>query len=171
MYDIIYTRRIYDEKGQVMMPVKLQHIIDEMETQSEGYLSFIHLKTGEIVTVSQEALSIAEDGEDYDDLLEWQQEDIETAYSIIENEQEFVSLPTKFDIDEYGMMERFSFNVTDSKRQEQLLDSIRGKGAFRRFQDQVNCLGIEELWYEHRNNRYKEIAIDFCKYHNINYTE
>ena len=40
------------------MQVKLEHIIEGMEMQSEENYSYLNLETGEIVYVSREALNI-----------------------------------------------------------------------------------------------------------------
>ncbi|EKN66892.1 hypothetical protein BABA_13427 [Neobacillus bataviensis LMG 21833] len=151
------------------MQVKLEHIIEGMEMQSEENRSYLNLKTGEIVYVSQEALAIADDGEDYEHLPEWQQEDVKLAYDIVDSFDQFAGLPSSFDIDEYEMMESYCNSLSDSKTQDALLASIRGKGAFQRFKDSVNRLGISDQWYDYRDMKYEEIAIEFCKSKNIDY--
>ncbi|MRH41688.1 hypothetical protein GH741_03255 [Aquibacillus halophilus] len=45
------------------------------------------------------------------------------------------------------MMEKFSFNLTDKKQGDTLLNAINGKGAFRRFKDSVNQMGLDNQWY------------------------
>lgn len=151
------------------MKVKLEQIIEGMEMQSEEHRSYLNRETGEVVYVSQEALRIAEDDEDDEHLPEWQQEEIETAIDIVETFGKYEPLPSSFDINEYEMIEAFSFSVSDDKKREILLNSIRGKGAFRRFKDNVERLGIVHEWYDYRDQCYKDIAIEFCESRNIDY--
>ncbi len=62
------------------------------------------------------------------------------AYDIVESFDKYASLPTSFDIHEYDMMERFCYSLSDQKKQDILLNAIRGKGAFRRFNFQTRGL-------------------------------
>ncbi|NMD72893.1 hypothetical protein HHO41_22005 [Bacillus sp. DNRA2] len=153
------------------MKVKLKDIIEGIEMQSEELRSFFNLKTGEVVYVPLEALSMAEEGEEVENLSDWQQDDVETAIDIIENFDAYVSLPTSFEINEYKMIEGFCFSLSDNNKRDMLLNSIKGKGAFRRFRDNVNRLGIERQWYEYRDNCYKEIARELCESNNIGYID
>ncbi|MFB6467874.1 UPF0158 family protein [Cytobacillus sp. Hz8] len=153
------------------MQVKLEHIIEGMELQSEENHPYLNLKTGEIVYVSLEALLIAKDGEKYEHLPEWQQKEVKLALKIVETFNEYASLPSSYDINEYDMKEDFCFSLSDIKKKERLLNSIRGKGAFRRFKDNVNRFGIYNQWYDYRVKNYKEKAIEFCESRNNDYIE
>jgi hypothetical protein len=153
------------------MQVKLEQIMEAMEMQPEESHSYLNLETGEVVNVSDEALWIAEDGENYDHLPEWQQDEVKIAYDIAERFDRYSPLPTRFDINEYDMIEGFCYSLSDHTKQDVLLNSIKGKGAFRRFKDNVNQLGISHQWYNYRDNRYREIAMGFCGSKNIEYVE
>ncbi len=65
-------------------------------------------------------------------------------------------LPTKFDIDEYSMLEEFIETVEDPRIYNQLQIAIRGKGAFRRFKDTCINFNIEKSWYSFRDEKYKK---------------
>lgn len=52
------------------------------------------------------------------------------SIDIIENEEKYIQLLTKFDIHEYRIMEDFCYSVNDNRKQNELLNSIHGKGAF-----------------------------------------
>ncbi|WP_242035092.1 hypothetical protein [Mesobacillus harenae] len=93
------------------------------------------------------------------------------AYDIVESFDKYAVLPTSFDIHEYDMMEKFCLILSDHKKQDLLLQSIRGEGAFRQFRDNVVRLGIVGQWYDYRDHCYKQIAIKFCKSKSIDYTE
>jgi hypothetical protein len=69
------------------------------------------------------------------------------------------------------MMEDFCYSINDPQRQADLLKAIKGKGAFRRFKNQVMSVGLDEMWYSFREERYKKLAIEWCKEHSIDFYE
>jgi Uncharacterised protein family (UPF0158) len=68
-------------------------------------------------------------------------------------------------------MERFGLSVDDDDMCNDLCNAIRGRGAFRRFKDRVQAYGIEEAWYQYRDDALREIVIAWCEEHGIVYTE
>lgn len=71
----------------------------------------------------------------------------------------FFRLPTKFDIHEYNIMDSFVDSLPSNAVKHQLENAIRGKGAFRRFKDTINHLGIAQQWYNYQAAAYREIAV------------
>jgi hypothetical protein len=102
------------------------------------------------------------------DYPDWQQDSIRKAKEILES-NDFVQLPSQFDIHEYSIMERFGQQYEDSRTSAELLRSIRGDGAFRRFKDTLYDLGIQDEWYEYRRNEFEEIAVEWLKAEQIPY--
>ncbi|WML46713.1 UPF0158 family protein [Neobacillus sp. PS3-34] len=151
--------------------VKLKDIIEEMEIQFEESSSLLNVKTGEIVLVSSEDLRAAEDEKPFDHLPEWQKENRMIAIDVVENYENYIELPTKYDINEYEIIEEFCFTVSDQRKQDTLLRAIEGKGAFRRFKDKIIDLEIEDQWYSYREECFKQIAIEWCQDNDINYIE
>lgn len=80
-----------------------------------------------------------------------------------------IMLPTRYDINEYEMMEDFTETIKDTRLQNQLYISLNGSGAFRRFKD--TCINYDMIddWYKFRDERYKELAINWCKDNNIEF--
>lgn len=78
-----------------------------------------------------------------------------------------IILPTRYYINEYKMMQDFVKTIKDKKIKNQLYNSLYGKGAFRRFKDTCSNFNIINDWYNFKNGRYKEIAINWCKKNNI----
>ena len=64
-------------------------------------------------------------------------------------------------------MERFAGGVADPAAQGELGDALRGRGAFRRFKDGVQRLGLAEKWYSYRDRGYEEVARAWCDAHDI----
>lgn len=113
----------------------------------------------------------AEENHSLDSYPEWQHDLIREAAHILEDDEDrYAALPSKFDIDEYQMMEKFALSV-DDRISSRILAAIKGKGAFRRFKDTVARFGIEEDWYKFRDKKYKELAIDWCESNDIEYID
>ncbi|MEG3070168.1 MAG: hypothetical protein HQP61_11650 [Peptococcaceae bacterium] len=148
--------------------VNLDEIIEALETQTEEISNFLDLKTGEVLFITDEEFQAAENGEPLDGFPDWQQESILTAREILEKDH-YIPLPSRYDIDEYSIMERFCLSVTDEELQNILFNAIRSRGAFRRFKDNIHRHGIAEDWYKYRDEAFKQQAIDWCKANDIKY--
>ena len=123
-----------------MKPVKLKDIIDEMEILMEDSRKYLNKEMATIITVSTEELSIAEDSEEDDDFSEypeWQQESLKDALDVIVNEDNYIELPDKWEINEYDIMEDFCGSVNNDRVSNDLYSAIKGRGAFRRFKDAI----------------------------------
>lgn len=83
--------------------------------------------------------------------------------------EESIILPTQYEINEYKMMEDFIETIDNSEISNNLQRLIQGKGAFRRFKDYCIEMDIIQEWYNFRDKRYKEIAINWCKQNELEY--
>lgn len=151
--------------------LKLKDIIEEMEIQFEESRSLLNIKTGEIVSVTSEDLRAVEDDKPFDHLSEWEQENRIIAIDVVDNFVNYIELPTKYEVNEYEIMENFCLTLSDQRKQESLLGAIKGKGAFRRFKDKIINFDIEDQWYSYRDERFKQIAIEWCQENKINFIE
>lgn len=155
-----------------MKPVKLKDIVDEMEMQIDEYRKYLNKETGEIVTVSSEELSIAEESEEDDDFSQypdWQQDSIKSAIDVIVNWENYIELPDKWEINEYDIMEEFCGSIKNDRVSNALYSAIQGRGAFRRFKDAIIRFGVEDDWYKFRDEALKQVAIEWCEENEIMY--
>ncbi len=134
------------------MKVKLSDIIDAIEMANQYSESFLDRKTGEIVWISEMAMTSDEQEEAYEQL----------------DEHGFYRLPSTFDIREYDMMEEFIYSLPEPL-QNKLEQVIRGKGAFRRFKNTIRYLGIEDEWYQYQAAEYRRKAIEWCEENELEY--
>lgn len=147
-FDIIDAQ----QQGDFMsITIKLSNIIDELDMMSSEMQSYLNIKTGEIVTIS-DYLGSEED-----------------ANNIEENPDDFTLLPTQYDINEYSIMEDFIDEIDNEEIKDELYESIRGKGAFRRFKDTIYNLNIKNSWYDFKALALKKIAIEWCEENDISY--
>src|SRR5574341_683567 len=146
--------------------VSLRDVIDEMEIMSDEAASYINRKTGELITLTHEELALAEDPDEAAEAAEWQKDLLPKAREVTESE-DFISLPGKFEIHEWSIMERFAASLTDAGASDELDAALHGRGAFRRFKDAVQRRGIADKWYRFRDAALEEIAIAFLEAHEI----
>jgi len=151
-------------------PVKLEDIIDGIEMQTDESSSYLNIKTGEVVIISDEESSAAEEDKPIDSFPEWQHELINKAKEILQS-NDYISLPSKFQVHEYRIMEKFCLSITDDQIRDILYYSIKGSGAFQRFKNNIYKYNLEEEWYKFRDEAIKRIAIEWCEDNGINYTE
>lgn len=138
------------------MTIELQQVIDAIEMADDNWTGFYDSQTGETVWLGDR---------DFDDDYEETEELIETS------ENRFYRLPTKFDIHEYSIIEEFVDDLPAGAIRNELMNAIRGRGAFRRFKDSIYYHGIEQQWYDYQAEAYKRIAIRWCQDEGLEYKE
>jgi Uncharacterised protein family (UPF0158) len=150
--------------------VLLKDIVDALEMQSDEFLSFVDLDTGQVETVSRELLGEAEESDDDDDapdLPAWQMPEWEVAKRIASSDR-FLKLPTKFDVHEWAIMQEFADSVESDRIREDLQNAIHGAGAFRYFKDTLRRhRRLESAWFAFRTEALTEIARDWCEEHHV----
>jgi hypothetical protein len=154
-----------------MIRVSLKSVVDEMDVLGDEMTAYINKKTGELFTVSEEEARLIEArNEDNEFISEWQKEMLPKVREVLESD-DFVPLPDKFEIHEYAIMERFCLSLPDEALREELLHSIRGRGAFRRFKDAIFSKSIQDDWYSFREQALKRVAADFLDSEGIAYLD
>jgi len=133
------------------MKVKLNEVIDALDFTNDEIEYYYNPDNGEIF--------MSNIG-DFEDLSE---DELDELF------EKSIMLPTRYDINEYGMMEDFTETIEDIRLQNQLYISLNGSGAFRRFKDTCINFDIINDWYKFRDERYKELAINWCKENNIEF--
>ena len=154
------------------MVIKLKDIVDELDAQSDIHSSYFNKKTGKLIMISEEEIFIVENEESLEDVPEWQMELVEAAREILcDNSENYICLPDEFDIHEYKIIENFCLSYEDDKIQSELINSIRGRGAFRMFKDTIHRHDIQDDWYAYREKTFFNIAKDWCDINKIEYIE
>ena len=82
---------------------------------------------------------------------------------------ESIILPTQYEINEYRIMEDFIETIENNEIKDNLLGLMQGKGAFRRFKDYSFDVNIIQDWYKFKEERYKQIAIEWCEQNDLKY--
>ena len=134
------------------MKVKLADIIDAIEFTDQYSEYFLDRETGEIVMISDITMT---------------HEEKEAAYDALD-EHGFYRLPTQYELRDYDTMSSFADSLPGNAH-DRLVSAISGRGAFRRFKDEVRRLGIENQWYTWHDEAYKRKAARWCEENGIEY--
>jgi len=151
------------------MKVKVRDVVDAMDMVGDEMSAYLNKRTGELITLTTEELSAAEEEEDLDDYPEWQRESIVKAGEIMGSE-DWIELPSKFDIHEYAIMEEFCRSIDDAELSDRLLNTIRGSGAFGRFRGALEALDMRQEWFDFRAAEFERIACGWLQENEIAYT-
>ena len=157
-----------------MKPTKLSELIEAVEFDSAVHTQRVDLQNGCVVRVETSVLSAVEEGDEdaVNELPDWQKPEVEEARAIVADSGErFVAAPAQADFHEYQHMERFIGTVADDGAAEQLWRAIKGKGAFRRFQDAAGRLGVLEQWYRYREAAIKEFVVAWAGANSVPYED
>lgn len=145
----------------------IEAIASHMETYDrtgeDNDLSFYEKTASKVITVSQHAMGLYEDGEDIDEYPLEMARDIER---ICDEPAAFIRIPDGDDVNEYSLMERFSCEVP-YRCQDDLQRALQGKGAFRRFKDTIARLGLLSDWYEYKTAAYRKEAWEWCDFRKL----
>jgi len=133
------------------MKVKLSEVIDALDFTNDEIEYYYNPDNGEIF--------MSNIG-DFENLNE---DELDELF------EKSIMLPTRYDINEYEMMEDFAETIKDTRLQNQLYISLNGSGAFRRFKDTCINFDIIDDWYKFRDEKYKALAINWCKDNNIEF--
>ncbi|WP_018870977.1 UPF0158 family protein [Thioalkalivibrio sp. ALgr3] len=150
------------------LPVVLKDVLEQVDPLTDGWQTYVHRTTGEVVGFSDEDEILAE--EDPEELPEWQQEVLQTVRAVHASD-DYVRLPDPFDFDEYGVMAQFCRLQEDPDLRSELLEAIRGRGAFRRFKDLIHDRGIDQDWYACRDEALKAFLADFFEAEGIPFVD
>lgn len=103
------------------MIIRLEQVLDAIETADDAFTYFFDTQTGETVFLSDPMIT----GESYEELEE-----------LIESSgNRFLRFPTKYDIHECSIMENFVYSLPAGAARQELANAICGRGAFRCFKN------------------------------------
>ncbi|HEY2956071.1 MAG TPA: UPF0158 family protein [Candidatus Eisenbacteria bacterium] len=157
------------DTGSRSVVVALRDVVDQMDLPSDEMTAYLNRRTGELVVVTDTDRELAEEEEEPTGLPDWQKESVAAAREVMET-GDFLELPDKFEINEYGIIERFCHQAEPGEAREALLRAIAGRGAFRYFKDVLHDRGMTDAWYAFRHKALEEIAAAWLDENGIAYT-
>lgn len=154
------------EKEKFILSLKkVTDFFDMVPTEGAAYLD---TETGEYIYLSDEVVQAAERDEKYNN---WMDDAIELTRLIDKEPERFRPLPTPYDIDGWDIMRRFVEQIEDERIASDLDRAIHGKGAFRRFKDELYRHDLWEQWNPFKLHALAEIAADWLDEENLPYKD
>jgi hypothetical protein len=150
--------------------VKLNDVIDTLESAMDEHAYYFDKRSGEIVMVTDDDIAVAENEGLMLETPDWQQESIAKAREVLDDSGDFLPLPDKFEIHEYRIMEEFCLALENRQAGSELHRLIKGSGAFRRFRNAIREMGVDDVWYKFKQRALEEIATEWLEENGIPYT-
>ncbi|HEM4066574.1 TPA: hypothetical protein U2D29_001830 [Streptococcus suis] len=136
------------------MAVWFQDVVDALQMLSQGDRYYYDSYLDELVYLSVEETGL----ESCEGLEEEIEEDVTGR---------FVRLPTYYDFNPYAFMERYVYYLPEGDLSDRLSRAIRGRGAFRRFKNELERCDRLEDWYVFETQCYKELVLEWCQENKI----
>lgn len=149
------------------MKIKLTDIVEGIEFQSDESQSYLRTSSGEVFHFTDDEINKAEVGEDISDEAEWYVEAVNRAKSYLENELDYIPLPSKYDFHEYRVVEDFIYSLPIEEQRDKMLGLIKGKGAFSRFREGLDRFLLTDKWYKYRDGALLAFAKSWCQDNDI----
>lgn len=131
------------------MKVYLREVLDALDAASDSTVFVVSKRRNRVLLFFEGSLA---------DHLE----DNITLEDALNDPDSYIPLPREYEIHEYQIIENFVNSLEDEDEARELLNSMQGKGAFRRFKEKVSLLSLEDRWYNHREEAYEKIALEWC---------
>ena len=163
---------------------ELEYAFEDASWEASRYLD---LETGQVITITgeirrkvealYEESDEQENGEPIDfaelvrrcDLSDWEKDamieadQVEKGYG-----SRYIGVPEADPHEGYRDMEDFIATVKDERLQDRLWRAIQGRGAFRRFKDELaEHFHEEQRWFEHKDARLRRRVLDWLESHGI----
>jgi hypothetical protein len=147
--------------------VSLRQVVDELEALPDEATLYLDRESGELYPLGDEEAGLVEDDR-AEDFPDWLCGELPKIREILDSES-WLSLPTRFDVHEWAIMDAFARSVADPDLGDELLAAIHGRGAFRVFRDAVRRRGVQQEWYHYRDAAVADIAAAWLDEHGIAY--
>ena len=146
-----------------MAHVMLEDVVDAMEMTPDDWGAYLIKETCQVCVVPDDLLGAGDEDSLFLDLAdEWMIQDAKLI-----KEYESISLPDKFEIDEWNIMKKFSQSRSVEAHCGELLDSIHGRGAFRSFRRTLERLNLIDQWYEFRAAAIEAVAVGWLEQNGV----
>jgi len=151
--------------------INLKELAEQMDCLMEEWSYFVNKATCELISIQDSYLGYAEEPEEIPELLaDWERDEVQQASALLEKWDELIPLPSKYDLNEYGMMEDFIETVQDAHIRDCLSIAIEGRGAFRRFKDTAARFGVIDKWYDFKNGALLTFVKKWCGENDLSYS-
>ena len=138
---------------RIIVTVFVEDIATALDESFNDWQQFLNIQTGEIEVLSN------------DRLLDTDEE----LAKKIDTSNDYIKLPSQYDVNQYQIMENFADNVNDVRIAKKLWIALNGRKPFRHFKDTINYLGIAQDYYKFRFQAYLDIAVEWCEDNKIPY--
>lgn len=143
------------------MKIKLEEMMRAIELGDNLGNYYYNKSIEKIIYILDQSRKLEEvyTEEDLDRLKQWEIDDLRAAIDVEENWDNYILLPSKYDMYEYEIKEKFCYYIKDEKISTEL---IKEGGYSKRFDETVRRLNVENEWQDFREKAIKKRLLSWC---------
>ena len=131
------------------VPVAWEALEDAFENNAPAVHSYLHLASGDVMRIVD---GVADP----------------SMHQRVSNDTEYLRVEPVSSREQYRWMERFIATVDEGELRDKLVQSIDGKGAFRRFKDVLMSFPVDrERWFTFRSERLRACMEQWLNTHSL----
>ncbi|MGY4690793.1 UPF0158 family protein [Salibacterium sp. K-3] len=153
----------------MVQPVELDSLMEAVRYSPDGVTSFLHRESGEVIQIDDAVLRRAQMQAPHSTEDARQREAADAVVSA--GADSYLPLPDRLEVDERQLMEAFVRDLSHPMMRTMLERELSGSGMFRRFQDRVVELGLQDDWNAYWLEGYRTFMRQWCDARSVPYTE
>lgn len=147
-----------------MKRLKLEDIVNELELISDEGNSFLNKTTGELLHISNKEFENIKAGLKSDTFKKVLPVKKSFDPRKIFGNKNYIQLPTRSEINEYGIMMKFLLDISDERIHNEVYNSMKSiGGGSTALIDIMTKYNVDDEWYKYKRRAFRQIAIDWCK--------
>ena len=146
--------------------VNIEDLIEVFGNMIDGIMYLYDKINAEIIEINVQYIDLAEsylDGESIEGLSDWEIATVYETVAVLENNEDYVFLPNKYEINDYRFMAKFSYTRAKKKHRIRLMDALGDRPSMLLFRRIIKELKLEQEWKTFKREEYLSIALDWCE--------
>ncbi len=137
-------------------PVFLEDIAEAFETCTDEWVQFLNIRTGKLVSVPENPRMTGDEA----DYALWEE---------IEESEDYISLPSQYELHEKQIMEDFTDTGTSGETANRLWRALESRHPYRNFKQAIHDTGVAPEYYAFRSLTFLRMAEEWCRDHKVRF--
>jgi len=151
--------------------VKLSDIVESWTSTDPWTTFYLDKETGDIIPITHAEFFQAEKPFLAEPQPDGKPDVKRVARAILNRDDRYILIPSRYDLDEFAIMEQFCSSVEDDRVSEILSEALKDIRGVDVFEQALIRHGMVEDWHSHLQQELIVAAKEWCENNDIDFTE